>query len=49
MGGGDGARAHIDKLANKYTGADYSRPVPEGRIILKIAPDKINTPARLRG
>jgi PPOX class probable F420-dependent enzyme len=44
---GDEARAHIDKLANKYTGADYAREIPAGRLILKIAPDKINTPARL--
>jgi PPOX class probable F420-dependent enzyme len=44
---GDEARAHIDKLANKYTGADYSRPVPQGRVILKVAADKVNTPARL--
>jgi PPOX class probable F420-dependent enzyme len=44
---GDEARAHIDKLANKYTGADYTRDIPEGRLILKIAPDKINTPATL--
>ena len=44
--GGDEARAHIDTLARKYTGADYARPVgPDGRIILKIAPDKVNTPA----
>jgi PPOX class probable F420-dependent enzyme len=44
---GDEARAHIDKLAHKYTGADYAREIVDGRIILKIAPDKINTPARL--
>jgi PPOX class probable F420-dependent enzyme len=42
------ARAHIDELANKYTGSDYGRPVgPEGRVILKVAPDKVNTPALL--
>ncbi len=42
---GDQARAHIDALSNKYVGADYARPVgPEGRIILVIAPDKVNTP-----
>lgn len=45
--GGDEARAHIDKLANRYTGADYAREIPAGRVILKIAPDKINTPARM--
>ncbi|MFZ4519311.1 MAG: TIGR03618 family F420-dependent PPOX class oxidoreductase [Microthrixaceae bacterium] len=45
---GDEARRHIDQLANRYTGADYARPVgPEGRVILRIAADRINTPARL--
>jgi PPOX class probable F420-dependent enzyme len=43
---GDRARAHIDELSNRYTGADYARPVgPAGRVILVVAPDKINTPA----
>ena len=43
---GDEARRHIDELSHKYTGADYQRPVgPQGRIILKVAPDKVNTPA----
>jgi PPOX class probable F420-dependent enzyme len=46
--GGSEAREHIDKLANKYTGADYRAPVgPQGRVILKIAADKINTPRSL--
>ena len=45
---GDQARAHIDTLSNKYVGTDYARPVgPHGRVILVIAPDKVNTPARL--
>jgi PPOX class probable F420-dependent enzyme len=45
---GDQARAHIDTLANKYVGQDYARPVgPDGRIILVIAPDKVNTPKSL--
>jgi PPOX class probable F420-dependent enzyme len=42
---GDEARKHIDELSQKYVGADYSRPIgPQGRVILKIAADKINTP-----
>jgi len=46
--GGDQARAHIDELSNRYTGSDYRNPIgPEGRIILRIAPDKVNTPAKL--
>lgn len=46
--GGTEARQHIDKLAHKYTGDDYQMPIGnQGRVILKIAPDKINTPAKL--
>ncbi len=45
---GDEARRHIDELANKYTGKDYAATVgPQGRVILKVAPDKVNTPRRL--
>jgi PPOX class probable F420-dependent enzyme len=42
---GQEARDHIDFLANKYTDAEeYPNPIgPQGRIILRIAPDKINT------
>lgn len=44
---GDEARRHIDELSRKYVGGDYSNPIgPYGRVILKIAPDKVNTPAR---
>jgi len=39
---------HIDELARKYTGKDYAAPIgPEGRIILKVALDKVNTPRLL--
>ncbi len=39
------ARAHIDALSNKYLGQDYANPIgPDGRIILVVAPDKVNTP-----
>lgn len=42
---GDEARAHIDELSNRYVGTDYANPIgPDGRIILKVAPDKVNTP-----
>lgn len=48
--GGDVARRHIDELAHKYTGADYALPIgPEGRVILKVAADKENTPAKIFG
>ncbi len=46
--GGTEARDHIDALSRKYMGKDYANPIgPEGRVILKIAADKINTPARM--
>src|ERR1019366_2459428 len=42
------AREHIDKLSRKYVGTDYGMPVgPDGRIILKIAADRVNTPKTL--
>lgn len=45
---GDEARRHIDELSRKYTGQDYAPPVgPQGRVILKVAADKINTPRLL--
>jgi PPOX class probable F420-dependent enzyme len=38
------AREHIDELSQKYTGQPYANPIgAEGRIILVIAPDKVNT------
>ena len=44
---GDKARAHIDKLSRKYTGADYQMPIgPQGRVILLVAPLKVITPAK---
>jgi len=47
---GQRARDHIDALAQKYLGTDYQNPIgPEGRVILQIAPRKINTSARLFG
>jgi PPOX class probable F420-dependent enzyme len=45
---GSQAREHIDELSNRYVGKDYANPiVPDGRIILVIAPDKVNTPKSL--
>jgi PPOX class probable F420-dependent enzyme len=42
---GDEARKHIDELSRKYVGTDYRNPIgPQGRIILKVAADKVNTP-----
>ena len=43
---GQEARDHIDVLSRKYAGTDYRNPIgPQGRVILRIAPDKVNTPA----
>jgi PPOX class probable F420-dependent enzyme len=39
---GDEARAHIDKLAHKYTGGDYANPIQSERVILRVAPDDAN-------
>ncbi len=45
---GSEAREHIDKLSRKYVGTDYRNPIgPQGRVILKIAADKVNTPRSL--
>jgi len=42
---GQEARDHIDALSNKYLGHDYTNPIgPDGRIILRITADKVNTP-----
>ena len=39
------ARAHIDELSNRYSRTDYSNPIgPDGRVILRIAADKVNAP-----
>jgi PPOX class probable F420-dependent enzyme len=43
--GGRQAREHIDELSKRYVGTEYRNPIGEqGRIILKVAPDKVNTP-----
>ena len=43
---GDEPRAHIDELSRKYTGRDYQPPIgPQGRVILRVAPAKVVTPA----
>lgn len=40
---GDEARADIDELSQKYTGGPYANPIgPEGRVILRIAVDKVH-------
>ncbi|MCB0965833.1 MAG: pyridoxamine 5'-phosphate oxidase family protein [Ilumatobacter sp.] len=40
---GDEARAHIDALAARYTGTEYTNPIESERVIVKIAPDRQRT------
>jgi Pyridoxamine 5'-phosphate oxidase len=37
---GEEARAHIDQLAEKYTGAPYKPKVRSERVILKVEPER---------
>lgn len=40
----DGAREHIDTLAQRYTGEDeYQTPIQTERVILRIRPDEVLT------
>jgi PPOX class probable F420-dependent enzyme len=42
--GGEQARQHINALSQKYNGTEYRNPIgPQGRLILKVAADKVNT------
>ncbi len=46
--GGQEALDHINELSRRYVGGHYGRPIgPDGRIILVIKPEKINTPRSL--
>jgi len=43
---GQAARDHIDAMSEKYVGTKYRNPIgPNGRVILRITPDKVNTSA----
>ncbi len=37
---GPKARAHIDELAQKYTGGPYANPIGSDRVILEVEPDR---------
>lgn len=37
----EGAREHIDALAQRYTGADYGNPIETERVLLRIRPDRL--------
>jgi len=36
----DAARAHIDKLSQRYEGTAYGNPIQSRRVIVKIEPDR---------
>ena len=43
--GGEQARAHIDRLSQKYEGRDYPFVIgPRGRVILRIQAHRVNLP-----
>ncbi|MDP9092553.1 MAG: PPOX class F420-dependent oxidoreductase [Actinomycetota bacterium] len=42
---GQQAHDHLHQLSQRYFGSDFPQPIgPQGRIILKIEPQKVNTP-----
>jgi PPOX class probable F420-dependent enzyme len=46
---GEAAIRHVHALAHRYLGRPYQNPDwPQGRIILQIAADKVNTPNTVR-
>jgi PPOX class probable F420-dependent enzyme len=39
---GPEARAHIDRLSHRYTGADYGATIQSERVVLKVEPERIH-------
>ena len=39
-----GAEEHIHKLSRKYTGEDYDLPEDQRRVLVKITPERVNSP-----
>lgn len=39
---GDEAVAHIHRISQRYTGADYGNPIGSERVVVKIRPEKIH-------
>jgi PPOX class probable F420-dependent enzyme len=37
----EGARAHIDELAQRYVGTDYQNPIETDRVLLRIRADRL--------
>lgn len=37
----EGARDHIDELAQRYVGSDYENPIETERVIVRIRPDRV--------
>ncbi len=40
--GGQEARAHIDRCAQRYTGDDYAPEIQSERVVLRITPDRVH-------
>jgi len=40
----EGAEEHIHKLSHKYNGRDYDNPKDPQRILVKITPERVNSP-----
>ncbi|HUC24734.1 MAG TPA: TIGR03618 family F420-dependent PPOX class oxidoreductase [Streptosporangiaceae bacterium] len=46
---GDEAIRHVHRLAHRYLNRDYQDPHwPQGRVILRVAADRVNTPQSVR-
>jgi len=39
----EGAREHIDELAQRYIGTDYETPIQTERVVLRIRPEDVLT------
>ncbi len=39
---GEEPRAHLDRLSNLYTGADYAQPIGSERVLLRIEVDRLH-------
>lgn len=40
--GGEEAVRNVDELSHKYTGGPYQNPIGSDRVIVQIAPEKVN-------
>ncbi len=40
----EGAEEHIHKLSHKYRGEDYDAPTDPQRILVRVTPERVNSP-----